>query len=302
MTASSHLTAGDLSPIYSANESTYGTEATPSLVWGSIGEGMSFQPADNPNPYMTWRYGSRAYSRTDYVTQQNDAGFKASFEVTDSADAVKRVVDAALADTGTSLPSRTVLVCDRGDGIIYAGVKTDELRISADVPGGVVRFEETALASYARPDSLPLNPPAIPDIPAVQWLGATSIGSATLYPQSFSITIRNNLGRAYGIKEVDDEMRSVSIALPEGRQEIEVEMTVWMSNLGLEWGQMFNSIGWDHLDFHLGHINPMTIRLGGVNVVGDGNNTPLVQDKQTETIRLRATSLTATYDTAQTQM
>lgn len=295
MTASSHLTAGDLTPIYSANESTYGTEVTPSAVWGSIGEGMSFQPTDNPNPFMTWRYGSRAFSGTDYVTQQNEAGFKASFEVTDSADAVKRVVDAALASTGTSLPSRTVLVCDRADGIRYAGVKTNELKISADVPGGVVKFEETALASYARPDSLPLHPPAIPDIPAVQWLGATSLGSATIYPQSFSITIRNNLGRALGNKEIEDEMRSVSIALPEGRQEIEVEMTMWMSNLGLEWGNMFNSLAWDHLDIHLGRINPILLRLGGLKAVGGGNNTPLVQDKQTETVRLRATSLIASY-------
>lgn len=295
MTASSHLTAGDLTPIYSASESTYGTEVTPSAVWGSIGEGMSFQPTDNPNPYLTWRYGSRAFSGTDYLTQQNEAGFKASFEVTDSANAVKRVVDAALAATGTSLPSRTVLVCDRSDGIRYAGVKTDELKISADVPGGVVKFEETALASYAYPDSLPLNPPTLPDIPAVQWLGATSIDSSVIYPQSFSITVRNNLGRALGIKEVEGDMRSVTIALPEGRQEIDVEMTLWMSNLGLEWANMFNDIAWDHLDFHLGHINPILLRLGGLRMVGGGNNTPLVQDKQTETVRLRATSLTAAY-------
>ena len=78
-----HITAGDLTPVTVQTESTYGTPTGDPILYGDIAEGGNFTMKDTPNPYLSWRYGSRSFNPDNYVTQQKDAGFTASLEVRD---------------------------------------------------------------------------------------------------------------------------------------------------------------------------------------------------------------------------
>lgn len=287
MTARGHITAGDLSPIMYSTEATYGTAVAPATVWGTVGEGGSFQPIDNPHPYITWTSNSRAYDPGKYVNQQIDSGYKAKFEALDVTDAVKNILDGAVAAFGDSLPSRTVGIKVRDQSIRYLGCKTDTLVISADAPGGVVTFEEEVVAAHT--DATAVSPTSPSGIHAVQWVGGVTMGGTTYYPQSFKLTIKNNLGREYAHGGGYGE--TYTKAAPEGRQEIEFEMALWMEDLNWLENAMFNGTP-GSISLTLGSSKPRVITLSGVSYVCDGNNTALVQDKQMETVRFIVSTLT----------
>ena len=288
MTARGHITAGDISPIMYSAEATYGTPVNPASVWGVIGEGGSFQPTDNLNPYITYTTNSRAYDPAKYVPQKIDRGFRARYEVIDTTNAVKNVLDGAISAFGDSLPSRTVGLKVRDQTLLYEGVKTDTLVISADAPGAVAKFEETALGRKVL--SLITFTPTIPSgMHAVQWVGGVTLGGTTYYPQSMKLTIKNNLGIEYAHGNGYGETYTKDLL--EGRQEIEFEMTLWMEDLA--W--LYNAIEGGApgtISLTLGTTKPRIITLSGVNYVHDGNNTALVQDKQLETVRFIASILT----------
>lgn len=286
MTVRGHITAGDLSPIVYGTESTYGTAVYPAKSWGQIGEGGSFQPTDNPNPYLTWRTGSRGYSPADYVTQQNEAGYKAVYEVNDDTGCIAAVLDGAVATFSNSLPSRTVALKVHSEAALrYMGVKTDTLVITADAPGGVVKFEETALA--ADMDTFTLAAVGVDTASAVQWVGGLTLGGTTFYPQAIKLTIKNNLGRALA----HNGTKSYTKALVEGRQEIEFDMDLWMEDLSWLLNNMENGLC-GNISFTLGISKPQVITLTGCSYMADGQNTALVQDKQRQTVRVRAAALT----------
>ena len=292
MTTRGHFTAGDLTPMYIGSETTYGQ--APIVVadeYGSIAEGGGFQPTDNPNPHMTWRYGSRAYNRAAYVTQQNDAGFRATFEALDAPGVLHAIIGYAVpASHITSLPSKTLHIREgpvTNSALQYVGCKTEELTISADVPGGIVTFEETVFASYS--DTVTMSSHGMADAPAIQWTGGIILGNSTYYPQSFKLTIRNNLSRVYGY---DPDQGSITKALLEGKEEIEFEMTLWMEDLTWLLGAMKNETVIGNIVITMGTITPRKITLTGLNYVADGSNTSLIQDKQLQTVRFRATGLT----------
>lgn len=294
-----HLTAGDITPLGFKTESTYGE--TPSAgnytYYGDIREGGSITPTDNPNPYVNFRYGRREYDNNDYVVQQQDAGFKTNIEVRDIDGWATILRMGGIRNASTpdrsDLGSRTIFFgYNKGtlDQYIlkYNGCKTDELRISADVPGGVVTFEETILASYrdTQVTTLPSNI-ATTTGPAIQWVGGVTTTGAdpiTLYPQSFSMTIRNNLGR----KEAYDTTlgKSKTAALYEGRQEIEFEMVLWMEDFNYMLANMSSPQGYLQFNMILGVHNPVRLTINA-QYMGDGQNTALAQDKQTQTVRLR---------------
>ena len=310
-----HLTAGDITPIGHIRETTYGTTPEGSYTYyGAIREGGNITPTDNPNPYVNWRYGSRLYDSYDYVNQQHEAGFTDAIEVYDTADWSDILVYAGLGVTG-SLRSRSVIwgylqnisAADRQYAMKYIGCKTDQLRISADVPGGVVGFDETVLASYRQPEDeatgtvmFPSEPPAS-TAPAVQWLGGLRMNNTyTYYPQSFSLTIRNNLGRA-DIYDTDLG-KTKAVVLAEGRQEIELEATLWMEDFSHLVRNMDNrdTLRRINLDLTLGLDNPDQLHLVGA-FMADGNNQALVQDKQLQTVRYRISSASMTLPTATAQ-
>ena len=293
-----HITAGDLSPISIQNETTYGQADGTDILYADVRpDGGKFTPTDTPTPYLAWRYGSRSFDPADYVTRQNDAGFSASVEVRD-IDGWERIIEGATGNGGTSaygsLPSRTEAVYVRTDpsawqGRIYHGCKTDTLTISCDAPGGIVAFDETVLASYGADSNLNAAKAVwtVSDAPAVQWMDGVTVGGVSLYPQSFKITVGNAIERKRG--HIDGE--AVTVALLEGRRSIDVELDLWMEDLDYMRGAINNgAVG--NIVLTLGIDNPVEITLTGIRWMADGTNPDLIQDKQRETLRLRATAMT----------
>ena len=288
-----HITAGDLSPITYKTESTYGTPTGSSLLYGDIAEGGKFTMQDDNNTYLSWRYGDRSFNPYDYVTQQLDAAYNDIIEVRDAAG-WNKILEYALGNSmGTqfygSLSSRTTEVYVRTgvnayQGRVYHGCKTDSLTIKADAPGGIVKFEESVLASYAENDDIlaPLGP-WVSAAPAVQWMAGATIGGSAFYPQSFSITINNNLSRSYKPQSGG----AITNALLEGRREITAEFDCWMEDLAnIRASIANNSVG--NIELVLGISNPIKLTLAGVRWLADGKYPDFAQDKQRETLRFRA--------------
>ena len=291
MTARGHFTAGDLSPIVFANETNYGIMVTPGNELGYIRDGGSFRPLDDPHPHITWRNGKRTFSKANYVTQQNEAGYTASFEVADHSGCLNSVLQYAHQGTfADSLMSKTVGICERtaSTSLVYVGCKVNSFTISADAPGAVVAFEEEAYASYSDTGTAVNVSLAYTDA-AVQWVGGVILGDSHYYPQSFKLTINNNLGRVYGY---DSARGSITKALLEGREEIDFEMTLWMEDLGWLTNNMYNGLATGDIKITLGINAPKVLTLTGLTYKCDGDNTGLVQDKQLQTVRFRAEGMT----------
>ena len=297
-----HLTAGDILPLYESTEPTYGdpTGGVISYYADLKGDGGSFTPTDNPNMYVAWRHDSRAFNMADNVPTCLDAGYSDVVEAMD-AEGWEKIIKYAIGDDGTTagtprLKSRTttlpVKVSSGYSGLIYAGCKTDRLEIRADQPGGIVEFDETVLAANSHIQQYPtrpFNPPA--GLPALQWVNGVTVGSAAIYPQSFRISINNNLGRVRGWDE--DIGASRTVGLPEGRLEMEMEMDVWREDLaeiakatsGVSGANMAQTIV-----LTIGTAYPKELHLYATPML-DGQFSALIQDKQMETLRFRIESL-----------
>lgn len=294
-----HITAGDLSPVTYLTENTYGTPDGAPQYYADVAEGGKFTIQDNSNPYLAWRYGSRSFDPADYVTQQRDAAFSAILEARDALG-WKRIIEYAVGTGGGTapygpLPSRTEQIHVRTgatqyQGRVYHGCKTDALTIKADAPGSIVQFEETVLASYAENNDL-TAPLAVwtGTAPAVQWLSGAKIGATQIYPQSFSLSISNALGRSY--KPTDGQ--AITGALLEGRREITAEFDLWMEDLANIRASIANG-SVDDIELTLGITAPVKITLTGVRWMASGDYSDLVQDKQREVLRFRAAGMTIT--------
>jgi len=293
-----HITAGDLTPVTIQTESTYGTGSGTDVLYGDVAESGNFTFKDTANPYLNWRYGSRSFDPADYVTQQKDAAFTASLECRDDTG-WGQIITHAVGTGGTTvndplLPSRTeeIYVRDgvRWRGRTYSGCKTDKLTISADAPGGVVKFEEEVMASKSTSASVNSakaiwsSSPA----PAIQWMNGITISGNDIYPQSFKLSISNNLDR---VRVPNGSGDAITGALLEGRREIEFEADVWMEDLSYIANAINNSIISGSVVITLGIDYPVTLTLSGCKYMADGTLPALIQDKQRQTIRLRAANL-----------
>lgn len=291
-----HITAGDLLPIIQWIENTYNTPTGDPKYYGDIAEGGGFTPTDTLNPYISWRYGSRSSNPKNYVNQQLDAGFQASLEVRDVdgwTDIVKYAwgVDGGQAATSAygALPSRSEAFLVRTgastyEGRRYTGCKSDSLTISCDEPGGIVKFEETVLAGNAAPyNTLPSGTAWDPDDPALQWMGPVTIqGQGEIYPQSFKLTVSNNLQRV----RVPGNPAYTG-ALIEGRREITLELDLWMEDLAY-FRKATDSVEENSnvITFELGEWYPFVVTAVGI-VMREGQHSTLIQDKQKQTVRFR---------------
>lgn len=291
-----HITAGDLTPVTIREENTYGTPTGDSILYGDVAEGGSFTFTDTANPYLSWRYGSRSFSHDNYVTQQKDAGFKASLEVRD-IEGWERIIEYATGAGGTSgdplLPTRTEMIgvrtgANQYNERIYYGCKTDRLTIRADAPGGVVLFDEEALASRSVPATLGADTAWADNSPAVQWMNGITIDGNEMYPQSFSLSIANNLAR----NRVPNNGDAITGALLEGRREIELEFDVWMEDLNTIAASINNADISGDIIITLGLTNPVTLTLSGCRWMSDGTNPDLIQDKQREKLKIRVGDIT----------
>lgn len=291
-----HITAGDVTPVIIETESTYGTPSGTAVLYGDVAEGGNITFKDTANPYISWRYGSRSFNPDNYVTQQKDAAFSALLEVRDKSG-WEQIIEYATGAGGTSgdplLSSRTEKFYVKTDtskwqGRIYKGCKTNTLTISADAPGGIVKFEEDVLASKADPSVITSALFAWNDTnPAVQWMNGVTLNSVDIYPQSFKLTITNNLER----ERVANIINNYTGALPEGRREMELEMDVWMVDLGEINNNINNASVTGDLVITLGITNQVTLTLSGLKYMADGTNTPIIQDKQMQTIKFRVTNI-----------
>ena len=302
----SHITAGDVAPIAYKTETTYGTPTGSWAYYADLkGDGGSFTPTDNPNPYIAWKSGSRAFNFSDYVRTNLEAGYTNILEVADTGTCLESIIKNALGDTSTQgtprLPSRATRalikqgqVAGNYDAIEYVGCKTDRLEIRADQPGGIVEFAETVLASNSGGISYSgaTTPTLEEDEPAVQWVGGVTIESTPIYPQNFRISINNNLGRVKG--PVPSLMGSAtpdygSVALTEGRLEMELQMDVWMEDLEFILSRGSNFSETQHLwtiEMTLGLAVPVTLTMGAA-LLADGQHHGIIQDKQMATLRYR---------------
>lgn len=291
----SHLTAGDISPLYTKSETTYGTpDAGDPVYYADIkGDGGNFTPTDNPNPYIAWRSDSRAFAIGDYAHQNFEAGYTDVLEKRD-IDGWWSIIDNAMGSNNTTgtqrLPSRTTTLRVKAgnayDKLEYRGCKTDRLEIRADQPGGVVEFSETVLASRSTYSPAQVyTPPALPPKAAVQWVGGVTVNNTTIYPQNFRISINNNLGRVKGW--IEEVLRPGTVGLTEGQLDMELSFDLWMEDLAYIGKNTTNSI----LEYYtfkmtLGLENPIELTLYG-SPMYDGQLPALIQDKQMETVRYR---------------
>ena len=301
----SHITAGDITPIGQIAESTYGTTPAGAFTYlEDVREGGNITPTDNPNPYINYRYtanGKRTFDAADYVSQQKDAGYNAAVEVRDTAgwSAILQYGGLASSDSYlASLPSRSVQFGYKQDSnntayaLTYRGCKTDQLKIAADAPGGIVKFDEVVMAAIRDPGATAfVTAPAASSVPAVQWIGAVNMYAngvtTTIYPQSFTITIKNNLARSRAWDT--GASTSKTVALLEGRQEIEMELTLWMEDFAEMLNNMDNT-GGRIIALSMGTTETVTLT-GTAYMMADGTNHALVQDQQVQTVRLRLSSL-----------
>ena len=295
---SRHITAGDLTPVTIQTESTYGTGSGTDVLYADVAEGGNFTFKDTANPYLNWRYGSRSFDPSDYVTRQKDAAFSAVLEVRDDAG-WDQIIDYAVGIGGTTsgdplLASRTEEIYvkdgDKWRGRTYAGCKTDKLTISADAPGGIVKFSEEVMASkstsamVSSAKAVWANAPA----PAVQWMNGITVSGNEIYPQSFELRITNNLDR---VRVPNGSGDAITGALLEGRREIEFEADVWMEDLSYIANAVNNSIITGSIVITLGIDYPVTLTLSGCKYMADGTLPGLIQDKQRQTIRIRAANI-----------
>ena len=302
----SHITAGDISPLYETTEPTYENPAggVTSYYADLKGDNGSFTPTDNPNMYVAWRHDSRAFNVADNVPTCLDAGYTDVVEVRD-ASGWEKIIKYAIGDDGTTagiprLKSRTtellVKVGSRYDGLIYTGCKTDRLEIKADQPGGIVEFDETVQAAYSHIGTFPTRPGYDPPValsgrPALQWMNGVKIGSTAIYPQSFRISINNSLGRVRGWNE--DIEKACTVGLAEGRLEMEMEMEVWREDLAEIAKAMEGAPGANMaqtITLTLGISNPKELHMYAVPML-DGQFSAIIQDKQMETLHFRIESL-----------
>lgn len=295
---SRHITAGDLTPVTIQTESTYGTPSGAITLYGDVAEGGKFTFKDTANPYLNWRYGSRSFDPADYVTRQKDAAFNATLEVRDDAGWGQIITNAVGIGGTTSgdplLPSRTEEVCvkdgDKWSGRTYNGCKTDKLTIKADAPGGIVQFSEEVLASKSTA-VLKNSAEAVwtsSSSPAVQWMNGITVSGTEIYPQSFELTITNNLDR---VRVPNGSGDAITGALLEGRREIEFQADVWMEDLAYINNAITNAVVSGSIVITLGIDNPVTLMLSGCRYIADGTLPDLIQDKQRQTLRFRAANL-----------
>ena len=293
-----HITAGDLTPVTIQTESTYGTPDGTVTLYGDVAEGGRFTFRDTANPYINWRYGSRSYDPNDYVTRQKDAAFSAVLEVRDAAG-WEQIITNAVGIGGTTsgdplLPSRTEEVCVKDgaqwSGRAYNGCKTDKLTITADAPGGIVRFTEEVLASKSAPVTKNSAEAAwsSSSAPAVQWMNGITVAGTEIYPQSFELSITNNLDR---VRAPNPSGEAITAALLEGRREIEFQADVWMEDLAYINNAISNADVSGSVVITLGIEEPVTLTLSGVKYMADGTLPDLIQDKQRQTLRFRAADI-----------
>lgn len=301
-----HLTAGDIHPLGYKSETTYGTPV--GNTWDYYadlkGDSGSFTPTDNPNPHVAWRSGSRAYDAGDYVATNKEAGFNDVLEVANIGN-FERILQNALGAASTAgtprLPSRTVQFrvttapsATAPNSLVYYGCKTDRLEIRADQPGGIIELDETVLASYCAPTINNTARTATPTDPAVQWIGGVTIGNNTIYPQNFRISINNNLGRVKGPVAANDGQAG-TVALTEGRLEMELQMDVWMEDLQFiaESGATFDAGAASTITLNIGGESGRNIQMT-VRPMADGQHPSIIQDKQMETVRYRVIAMSIT--------
>ena len=300
-----HITAGDIHSLGYKSETTYGTPT--GNTWDYYadlkGDSGSFTPTDNPNPYVAWRSGSRAYDAADYVATNNEAGFNDVLEVANISN-FERIIQNALGASSTAgtprLPSRTVQFRvttsqnPNANSLVYYGCKTDRLEIRADQPGGIIEIDETVLASYCQPMNDNTSAISTPTDPAVQWIGGVTIGPKTIYPQNFRIAINNNLGRVKGPVTANDGQAG-TVALTEGRIEMELQMDVWMEDLQFiaESGATFTAGATSAITLNIGGESGRNIQMA-VRPMADGQHPSIIQDKQMETVRYRIVSMSIT--------
>lgn len=299
----SHITAGDISPIRYIPENQYNHALGDAAYYGDLTEGGAFTPTDNPTPYTTWTGAKgRKYDPSKYVYTNLEAGYNVSLETRDLAG-WDRILDNAIMASG--YPSRkTILEVLRAsitanvDRITYSGCMTDRLEIRADQPGGIVRFEETVVASYSLPaiNTIPVTHSVHANKPAVQWRGPTTYDGVEIYPQTLRISINNNIGRVKGEVTPDGASTAISAtaALAPGRQEIEAEVDVWMEDLRaiIKRGPGFLEEDGDTapLVVTLGIENPVALTMT-VQPLADGQHHAIVQDKQMQTLRFKCSAI-----------
>ena len=123
------------------------------------------------------------------------------------------------------------------------------------------------------------------------WNVESCLCSLIQQTKAFRISINNNLGRVRGW---DDEIqKACTVGLAEGRLEMEMEMDVWREDLGEIFKASAGAAGANvaqAITLTIGTVNPKELHLYATPKL-DGQYSPLIQDKQMETLHFRVDSL-----------
>jgi hypothetical protein len=182
--------------------------------------------------------------------------------------------------------------------------------MSVAKPGDIILFDAEVLAQYAclvggSPpttvtglQSLTLgSQEASPSSVALQWaypwtMTPNGVSPFTMYPESWKLTIKNNLARGPGSKTgADGAQYHLTEQLHEGVQDIELEAVLFVEDLV----HITNMLANKKVDSLSTVIGGNTITLTNGNYVVDGGAWPeLVQDIHKHTVKWRFTGVTVT--------
>lgn len=289
-----HMTAGDIDCIFRYTNNT-GT-GTP-IYYGDIAEGGKITPLDTCNPYVSWRVGDkRKFSKGNYVTRQKDAGFQAIYEVRDIANWKMPfgLAGAPVDGVDGHATQHSMLIGGRftnnnvKHNRLYCHCATDQLTLSADEPGGIVKFEETILAGYAEETNITTSTLTPSGGAAVQWLGGATIkdtdnNTTTIYPQSFKLSINNNVERV----RVPGTAEAITGDFIFGKMDCMLDLDIWMADFAYMFAAQDNDKSISTITLRLGIEYPANVSL--IGVVWMDSNPDLVQDKQRQTLHFRGT-------------
>lgn len=261
-------TAGELNTLYYLKETNYGDTvssgqegSTVSFIPGPYT--TTWQRQDDLHRYRQYLPGSRSYDVNTSVDQGNDVAFsfkgilRSAEGQNDPSGWADPIIRGALgegnmgittSDLGV-LPSFSILM---GLGssfknnqfrMLYNGCKINNMTLSADQPKAVIGCQAEIWSQYAERvignnvSELQSFVISAEDVPissrpvAVQWNSAIVLNNEQIYPVSWNLTVNNNLGRTVGPKTgKNQQSRLVTRCLGEGKRDITMSMSCWMSD------------------------------------------------------------------------
>jgi len=270
MAAKCAYTAGELGSLFFLKEVDYGKTPTGTMKAGLYS--TAWQRQDDKHRYRQYLPGSRSYDVNTSVDQGNDVAFSVSGPLraaTVGIDWAEPLISGAFGiPSGSSiatgdldiLPSYSILMQLGStakanlEQVLYNGCKVNTLNISADQPKAVIAVNATVFAQFAeklaaskatklQTMDITTATDAITSRPAaIQWNSGIKVGTTDFYPESWSISVDNGLGRTSGpLIGADTNTYVGTRCLTEGQRNITLSMVCWFKDYKIIEDQLDNA-------------------------------------------------------------